>query len=191
MRASYVTSISDLKDIPNTKYLECAIIGKSNVGKSSLINYLAQQKIAFTSKFSGRTLSLNYYLFESFYLVDTPGLGHSINIRVGDYINQLLSDYLSSSKKLRAIIYLLDSRRELDELDLDIANELLATNLPLIVLGSKYDKATNQEKSYFDNKVKDVFKQDNVYFGHVSSLKKTSSINILGLAKKLLDKKTN
>lgn len=112
-QAQFVTSVAD-KNFYKSNYNEVAFVGRSNVGKSSLINFIANRKrLAKTSSTPGKTKLINYYLINnSFLLVDLPGYGYAEVSKAqktnwGDF----LEEYLKSSKNLKCVYLLLDIRR--------------------------------------------------------------------------------
>lgn len=130
-----------LFDLPAVTFL-----GRSNVGKSSLINALVGQKnLMKTSKTPGRTQLVNYAVVDgAFYLVDVPGYGYATSVR--DTFSGLMEAFLTDNRSLRKIYLLLDSRRLLQESDLPILEDLKALPYPLLVVFTKTDKLSAAEK---------------------------------------------
>jgi len=127
---------------------EIAFLGRSNVGKSSLLNSLLQRKVlARTSNTPGRTQSINYFLVnESFYFVDLPGYGYA---RVSKSIRAdwgiMARDYLSERRELVLCIQLVDSRHKPTELDLQLNEWLIFNKKNHIVVATKSDKSSNNQ----------------------------------------------
>jgi GTP-binding protein len=125
----FIRSVFDLKDLPSDGKPEIAFVGRSNVGKSSLINALAFRKdLAKVSRTPGKTQSLNFYDFDSeFYLVDMPGYGFARSSKENRLSwGKLIETYLDSRKELKAIAILIDSRHigiESDVMVLEWLNE--------------------------------------------------------------------
>lgn len=148
-QAKFVTSVADKKNIPDYHVPEIAIAGKSNVGKSSLINYLTnQKKLAKTSSEPGRTRLLNYFEINNgeYYFVDLPGYGFSKVAKTekakwGD----LIETYLSSSGNLKNVFVLLDIRHEPTEDDKTMINYLYQTSTPFTIIATKADKLSKQQ----------------------------------------------
>ena len=128
---------------------EIAFLGRSNVGKSSLINAVCgQKKLAFTSNTPGRTQSINFYLIERrFYFVDLPGYGYAkVPRAMMDEWAQLIERYLQERKTLQLSFLILDARRGWMEKDLDLKHWLEANNRPYRVVVSKIDKLNQSEQ---------------------------------------------
>lgn len=146
-----------IKTIYTLEQLKCdplsqiAIAGRSNVGKSSLINCLAgQKKLAKTSSSPGKTRSLNFYLIlpEKFYLVDLPGYGYAkCSKKEREKWANLIYHYLNNNPYLKAIIILLDSRLSPQKLDLELISFLEQENIKIVPVLTKIDKCTQKEIS--------------------------------------------
>lgn len=127
---------------------EIAFLGRSNVGKSSLLNSLLQRKgLARTSNTPGRTQSINYFLInERFYFVDLPGYGYA---RVSKTMRAdwgiMARDFLSERRELVLCIQLVDSRHKPTDLDLQLNEWLIYNNKSHIVVATKADKSTNNQ----------------------------------------------
>jgi GTP-binding protein len=136
------TELPSLK-LPNGTFApEMAILGRSNVGKSSLINALLRQKLAKTSSTPGKTQRINFFLIdEEALLVDLPGYGYSKAPKhLVEYWGKALDMYLSTRESLKLILLLVDSRRELSEEDRMAAEWAKVKNIPFIVINTKRDK---------------------------------------------------
>lgn len=139
-KVSFVTSCVDASSTPKDGIPSLLILGRSNVGKSSLINALVNQKIAFSSKKAGKTKLLNYFLIDNkFYLVDSPGYG-STGFATKDTIQ--FSSMVESFLKLPAckgIILLLDLRRKLGDDDIAFIRYLENSSCPTVTIITKAD----------------------------------------------------
>ncbi len=149
LRAEFVKSVNNPGQLPTDGLPEVAFLGRSNVGKSSLINALAgQRKLAFTSNTPGRTQSLNFYCIdERFYFVDLPGYGYARAPR--EAVNEwatLIEDYLVQRKDLGTACLVLDARRGWMEKDLDLKMWLEERGWPYVVVASKMDKLNQSEQ---------------------------------------------
>ena len=143
MNCRFVGSFYQYDQTPRDKRPQVAFAGRSNVGKSSLLNKLTgQRKLAKVSNTPGKTRSLNFFLVnDRFYFVDLPGYGYarvSKTERAG--WAKLLEEYLEKSENLRGIVILMDSRREPTDLDLQLFDWLSRRQLPGIVVVTKADK---------------------------------------------------
>ncbi len=124
---------------------QVAFSGRSNVGKSSLINVLlrrTRKKLAHVSATPGKTRSLNFYLVnDRFFLVDLPGLGFAkASSRVRRSWKELVEEYLVGEPKLRGVVHLIDARHDPTVTDLEMVEFLAAKGLPTLVVLTKMDK---------------------------------------------------
>ncbi len=133
---------------PTDGRTEIAFLGRSNVGKSSLINSLLLRKsLARTSNTPGRTQSINFFLInESFYFADLPGYGYA---RVSKEIRldwrKMAEDYLTDRNELALCIQLIDSRQGATTLDIQLNEWLVHQNKPRLIVATKSDKLSNNE----------------------------------------------
>ncbi len=147
--AKFITSLAELKDFPGRGMPEIAIVGKSNVGKSSLINKLANNgKLARTSSEPGKTRLINLYeLNHELMLVDLPGYGfakvsHDEKKRwVG-----MIEGYLSKSQNIRLALQLVDMRHKPSDDDVDMINYLRHFGIPVLTVCTKADKLSRAEQ---------------------------------------------
>lgn len=125
-----------------------AFIGRSNVGKSSLINKLVNRRnFARTSSRPGKTVSVNYYLVnDAFYLVDLPGYGYArISHTEADRVRNLLSAFFESVRNLKLLTILIDCRRGFLETDIEILAQVANKNFKLLTVLTKSDKLRNSD----------------------------------------------
>ncbi len=146
--AEFLKSAFDRRHWTTDGLPEIAFLGRSNVGKSSLLNSLLQRKgLARTSNTPGRTQSINYFLVnESFYFVDLPGYGYakvSKSMRADWGI--MARDYLSERKELVLSIQLVDSRHKPTDLDQQLNDWLIFNKKNHIVVATKSDKSSNNQ----------------------------------------------
>ena len=126
------------------------LVGKSNVGKSSLINALCNKKsLAYVSGKPGHTRLLNYYnIDDKIYLVDAPGYGYAKGgFDLDKLFGEMMEDYLSKATRLKLVLILLDSRRELGENDVEIINYIRERDINHLLVFTKLDKINQKEKS--------------------------------------------
>ncbi len=160
---------------------EVIFIGRSNVGKSSLINALINRKnYAYTSKKPGFTKLLNYFNVDNtFYLVDAPGYGYArIKREVDTSFATMMDEYFQANDNLKQIYLLLDTRRELSSEDEQFIDFVRHHNLPLTVIFTKADKVTQKEKAHALRLFKTNFSGGAEEVIFTSSLTKTN-INLL------------
>ncbi len=163
--AEFLNSSFQEQDWPVGAAPEIAFMGRSNVGKSSLINSLLSVRgLARTSSTPGRTQSLNFFLInERFRFVDLPGFGYA---RVPKAIKQswgeMVSGYLAKRAQLVLSIHIVDSRHEPTKLDLQLHEWLEHVAKPRLVVATKSDKLSNNELKANLGRVKRVFNMDRV-----------------------------
>lgn len=137
---------------------QIAFIGRSNVGKSSLINSLTNSKISRTSSFPGRTQEINIFLINnSFYFVDLPGYGFArasgaLREKIGELIDSYLFNSLYNQKK---IVFIIDANVGFTEKDILMLNELENYNKNFIIIANKIDKLKQSE---YQKKITDIKK---------------------------------
>jgi GTP-binding protein len=147
-RAVFYTTVNDLYALPQHGGKEVAFAGRSNAGKSSAINTLANHtRLAFTSKTPGRTQHINYFdLGDSRFLVDLPGYGYAkVPPEVRAHWEGLLSHYLQSRDELAGLVVIMDSRHPLTPLDEQMLAWFIPTGKPIHVLLTKSDKLSRQQ----------------------------------------------
>jgi GTP-binding protein len=144
----FLTTVADIKTLPPARGAEVAFVGRSNAGKSSAINALAQRKrMAFVSKTPGRTQHINFFsVGPDQYLVDLPGYGYAaVPAAERDRWNDLIGGYLQARTSLRGVVLIMDARHPLGVLDYQLLDWLKPTDVPVHVLLSKADKLGHQE----------------------------------------------
>jgi len=147
-KAVFYTTVNHLRDLPLHGGKEVAFVGRSNAGKSSAINTLANHtRLAYTSKTPGRTQHLNYFdLGDSRFLVDLPGYGYAkVPPDVKAHWENLLSVYLLSREALCGLVVIMDARHPLTELDEQMLAWFAVTGKPVHVLLTKSDKLSRQQ----------------------------------------------
>lgn len=136
-------SVTDWRKCPSPTLPEYAFIGRSNVGKSSLINMLVNnKKLAKTSSKPGKTQTINHFLInKNWYLVDLPGYGYaSISKAMREKWQKMISDYLLKRENLQVIFVLIDSRLEPQKIDLEFISNLGEHGVPFSIIFTKTDK---------------------------------------------------
>lgn len=157
-KTKYILSAPDISFSPNKNNLkEILFVGKSNVGKSSLLNSIcSNSNLAKVSKTPGFTKYLNYFLVDdNFYIIDAPGYGFTLD-RGLNFTSMMESIF--KSENLKAVIFLLDSRHKLTDYDKVFYNSLIDKNLPFIVVLTKSDKINQKEKASIIKDIKTNFK---------------------------------
>lgn len=150
--AEFITSVANHKDLLKDGKVEFAFCGKSNVGKSSFINFLCgQKKLAKTSSLPGRTRLVNYFLInKDFYFVDLPGYGYA---KAGQNNKEmwasLLERYLIDGKQIKLVFMLVDIRHDPTELDKVMLKFLYQSQLPFKIIATKSDKIAKTKISQY------------------------------------------
>ena len=176
--STFVKSAPSVNERPPELNSEVLIVGKSNVGKSTLINTLCVKKsLAFTSSKPGHTRLLNYYNIDNaFYLVDAPGYGYAKGgVDLDRLFGKMMDEYFTDNPYLRLVLLLIDSRREFSDNDLEILNYLKESQIPYFIVVTKVDKINQKGKSELSKRLKALGVEDNVYL--------TSSLNNIALDK--------
>ena len=141
--AVYLQSEVDWRKCPEPDKPEYAFIGRSNVGKSSLINMLTNNKnLAKTSSKPGKTQTINHFLMnKTWYLVDLPGYGFAKTSKTNrEKWQRMISDYLLHRENLQVVFTLVDSRLEPQQIDVDFINNLGENGIPFAIVFTKADK---------------------------------------------------
>ncbi|GLJ29996.1 hypothetical protein SUGI_0593030 [Cryptomeria japonica] len=142
-QAEFIKSSSSVEECPANGYPEFALVGRSNVGKSSLVNALVRRKqLAMTSKKPGKTQLINHFLInDSWYLVDLPGYGYAIAPHaVRTDWNEFTKDYFLSRKTLVSVLLLIDASIPAKQIDIDCATWLGQNKIPMTFVFTKCDK---------------------------------------------------
>lgn len=177
--------------LPKNNLMEIAFAGKSNVGKSSLINGLMNRKsYARTSSQPGKTQTINYYnINEQMYFVDLPGYGYATaNVQVKAKWGKLIEDYLHQSKQIRAVFLLIDIRHAPSENDQIMYHWILDRGYKPIIIATKLDKIKRSQIDKHIRLIKDTLKVvDDTIVIPYSSLSKQGREEIYELLDRLLE----
>ena len=174
---AFVKSCPTRKEKPQDNKPEVLIVGKSNVGKSSLINALCnKKKMAFTSSKPGHTRLLNYYDIDGkFYMVDAPGYGYAKGgLDLDRLFAKMMESYFDNNYELKLVLILLDARRELSLDDQEIIDFVKESNVGYFIVVTKYDKVNQKEKAALNKRLSaEGFNKEQIFY--------TSSLNNDGL----------
>lgn len=164
-KAKFITSATKIEECPPDNYPEVCFAGRSNVGKSSLINAIVNRKnIARTSNVPGKTQQMNYYqIGDDCFFVDLPGYGFAkVPKKERERWGRNIRQYLSERKSLRLILSVIDARHEPSALDQDFFYWLASNEMPFCVLMSKADKLSNNKFAQSKKAVKNILAEMNI-----------------------------
>lgn len=150
IQSEFVISAVSKRDFPHEGMPEVVFAGRSNVGKSSLINRLVgNNSLARTSATPGKTQSINFYrINRSLFFVDLPGFGYAKTGKAAiQQWKRLIEEYFESRSSIALAVQLIDSRMPPTELDLQLSEWLDRVNVPFLAVATKSDKLSNNEKS--------------------------------------------
>jgi GTP-binding protein len=163
-KAEFIKSSPDYTKCPQSSLPEYAFIGRSNVGKSSLINMLTNRhKLAQVSSTPGKTMLVNHFLInDEWYLVDLPGYGFSKKSKK-DELRPLIENYIRKREQLTLLFVLIDSRHEPQKIDINFINGLGEAQIPFALIFTKTDKlsksALNRNLEIFKNKLSEMWEE--------------------------------
>lgn len=191
----YSASFKSVEQCPVEPVPEFAFIGRSNVGKSSLINMLCNSKgLVKTSNTPGKTQSINFFqINDKFYFVDLPGYGFArISKTERKEWESMIKNYLQQRNQLRCVLLLIDSRHEPQEIDLEFVNFLGEHQIPFVLVFTKSDKLsrgkTLQNVNLFTVKMSEFFEKIPQIFV-TSSSANTGREELLNFVKSNLEEK--
>ncbi|MBZ6002523.1 ribosome biogenesis GTP-binding protein YihA/YsxC [Leuconostoc gelidum subsp. aenigmaticum] len=153
---------------------EIALVGRSNVGKSSLTNTLIQRKnFARTSSQPGKTQTLNFYNVEDkLYFVDVPGYGYAkVSKKQREEFGHMIEEYITSRKQLRGVVSLVDARHEPSDDDVSMYEWLHYYSIPILIVATKSDKISKSKFNKYASNIKQTlgFDEDESDFQFFSS----------------------
>ena len=193
--ANYLISSATYKQCPPPDKAEYAFIGRSNVGKSSLINMITGRTgLAKTSASPGKTQLINHFEIltsdkKKWFIVDLPGYGYaSVSQKARRNWENMIESYIRKRENLRCLFVLIDSRHEPQAIDLSFINKLGEWNIPFAIVFTKTDKnkpgATIRNVDAFLDKLKETWEAPPLYF-LTSAIKATGRKEILGYVREL------
>jgi GTP-binding protein len=196
--AAFEKSSSKISECPSGHRPEFAFIGRSNVGKSSLINMLTGQKgLAKTSVSPGKTRLINHFLInEQWFLVDLPGYGYArVSKKMKAEFSKIIENYILKRENLSCLFILIDGRLEPQENDLEFINWCGTNNVPLVLIYTKIDKLSsrdfNSNKKQMEKKLLESWDELPTSLS-TSAIKKTGRDEVLDFIHSVMhDKKTN
>ena len=172
-----------ISQYPTDKKSEFLLLGRSNVGKSSFINTIIERKnFARTSSKPGKTQTLNFYLVNNkFYLVDVPGYGYaSVSKETQKKFGIMIEDYIKNRENLKYVFLLIDYRHKPSDDDVLMYNYLKYYNLNVVIVETKYDKVSKNEREKQHKIIKDTLKlNDDVMVVPFSTITKKGRNEVL------------
>lgn len=147
-KAEFFRSYGEFSQLPKSDRLELAFAGRSNVGKSSLINKVFNRKnLARVSAVPGKTATINFYSLENIYLVDLPGYGYA-KVAKSDKVrwSGLIEGYLHDDRELGLIFQLIDMRHPPTKDDMQMISFMIESELPFVIVFTKADKLSKRER---------------------------------------------
>lgn len=175
INAKFIKSASKKAEFIVDDLNQIAIVGRSNVGKSSLINLLTNNsKMAKTSSTPGRTRLVNYFnINNQFYLVDLPGYGfHKAGKNIGESWDTVMNDYFVDNQKLKLVMVLVDGRLGATELDVQMLDYLAEHEIPAIIIMTKTDKLNRSETNLNKDKISKLVRYNKDLIIPTSTLKR-------------------
>ncbi|HIE58583.1 MAG TPA: YihA family ribosome biogenesis GTP-binding protein [Persephonella sp.] len=176
-KVQFIKSAVSPKDYPPPDRAEVAIVGRSNVGKSSLINAILNRKIAKVSSSPGKTRLINFFLLnDNMYFVDLPGYGYaSVSKKEKEKWKKMIDNYFKTRQNLGLVVLLVDSRHKPTVLDKVMKDYLEDLGIPYIVVATKMDKLNQSEKAKAKKIIKETLElPSNVPIILTSSKEKTN-----------------
>ena len=165
-KVKFETSVCNYNNILKTDKPQIVLVGKSNVGKSSFINTITnQKKLAKVGQTPGKTRSINFFnVNDEFYLVDLPGYGFSkMSEMQKQQINKLIDVYISKAKNIKHIFFLVDIRNKPSQNDRQMYEWLLDRNIPFTIIATKADKiAKTKTEEYIKEIRKSLFAKEEI-----------------------------
>lgn len=183
INAKFIKSASKKSEFIFDDLAQVAIVGRSNVGKSSLINTLTNNgKLAKTSSTPGRTRLVNYFNIDNkFYLVDLPGYGyHKASKGIAKAWDNVMNDYFSDNPNLKLVLLLLDSRILATDLDKQMIDYLFEKQIPALIVLTKADKISRSELNLQIDKLSKELRYSKDRIVSTSALKK-SGVEKIGI----------
>ncbi len=171
-KADFFTSYGKFYQIPKSTKIEIAFSGRSNVGKSSLINKVLNRKsLAKVSSMPGKTITINFFTVEEIYIVDLPGYGYAkVSKSEKERWAELIEGYLHDERKLALVFQLIDMRHAPTKDDIHMINFLIESEIPFVIALTKADKLTNNQRK----QRMEAFKTEIPYFNDITVIEFSS-----------------
>ena len=183
-------SFNSFSDVPNEQLPECCFIGRSNVGKSSIINSITRsKKLAKTSKTPGRTQNINLFVINNkINLIDLPGYGYAKVSKIKRAeLSNLIIDYLIKRENLKQIFVLIDCRVGIKDIDIDILDHINESNKQFSIILTKVDKCTVNFMTKQKESLLSLLKNYKSLFNNIFSSSSNKNIGIVDIQKKIFN----
>ena len=180
-KVKFLKSAVKREDYPPPVYPEVAFVGRSNVGKSSIINAILGRNIAKVSSSPGKTRLINFFLVnDNFYFVDLPGYGFAkVSKAEREKWRKMIERYFRTRENLKNVVLLVDSRHKPTELDIMMKEWLEALGIPFVVVGTKMDKLNQSEKAKAKKIIRETLNLDKNFPVFLTSAKEKTGISEL------------
>lgn len=171
-KAEFFTSYGKFSQIPKSTKVEIAFSGRSNVGKSSLINKVLNRKsLAKVSSMPGKTVTINFFTVDEIFIVDLPGYGYAkVSKSEKERWAELIEGYLHDERKLALVFQLIDMRHAPTKDDIHMINFLIESEIPFVIALTKADKLTNNQRK----QRMEAFKTEIPYFNDITVIEFSS-----------------
>lgn len=192
-KAAYVMTVVNREQYPTEGLLEVAFVGRSNVGKSSLINLLTNnKKLAKISGNPGKTRTINYFLInESFYFVDLPGYGYAkVPRELQMSWGKMMENYLIDREVLRGVVLLVDIRHKPSQDDRNMMEFLRYYNIPVVLAATKADKISRGQRGKYLKLIRETLEAPDAPIVPCSTLSREGIDKLLEEVEKLLEEET-
>jgi GTP-binding protein len=171
-KADFFTSYGKFSQIPQSSKIEIAFSGRSNVGKSSLINKILNRKsLAKVSSMPGKTVTINFFTVDKIFIVDLPGYGYAkVSKKEKERWAELIEGYLNDDRNLQLVFQLIDMRHPPTKDDLMMIDFLVDNEIPFVIVLTKADKLTNNQRK----QRLEAFKTEIPYFDDITVIEFSS-----------------
>ena len=184
----FLGSFNELENVPNNNFVECCFIGRSNVGKSSIINSVTKsKKLARTSKTPGRTQNINLFLINNkINLVDLPGYGYAkVSKLKREELSLLIETYICNRLNLEHVFVLIDCRVGIKDSDIDMLDMLCVSNINFSIILTKVDKCAQSFIKEQSNSLLSLLKNYKPQFKNIFSTSSSKNIGIIDIQKEI------
>ena len=187
---NFLGSFNDIQNMSNTNLPECCLIGRSNTGKSSIINAIAKtKKLAKISKTPGRTQSANLFeINKTINIVDLPGYGYAnVSKNTRDQLSNLIESYIANRENLIKVYVLIDCKVGIKSSDIDIIDLITSSNIKFSIVLSKIDKCSPDFAQKQNMSILSLMKNYNNNFMQIFSVSSNNNKGIIDIQKDIFN----